>query len=426
MNKILIKLCGIILCLAFTLGVSVLAICGVFDVPEQIILSQDKEQTFHFGLPISLNFKTNNENIFTLNGLSPDEKKLDLNGPIVLKGNQEGDALISVGIFGITLKEVTVSSRTQRYLIPGGQSIGVTLYTKGALVVGSGEITDEMGNAVNPARQAGLLPGDVIEKVNGKIVENSDHLSDLVGTNTGKPVNVTVRREDKTLELTIYPVKDIVDNVFRIGVWVRDSTAGVGTLTYYDEMNNSFGGLGHAVIDVDTQQLLSLKNGEIIESSVLEIDKGQSGRPGELHGSFSFVNKRLGSIRLNTEFGIYGTLYDKNFIQGKPLPIGLQQDVQYGKASILTTVDNQGIQEYECEIIKINPQQFPSQKGMVIKITDPDLLNKTGGIVQGMSGSPIIQDGRIIGAVTHVFLNSPDKGYGMFIEWMLKCSDRLN
>lgn len=425
MYKTFIKFFGIILCLAIVLSVASLAFCGVFDVPDKIYLSADSEQKFEFGLPFNVNVHSSNKNIFTINGFESEDQNLDLRYPIVLKGNQEGDSILTVEILGLTLKQVQVSSRNDRHLICGGESIGVTLYTKGALVVGTGEITVSNGNTINPAKQAGLMPGDIIEKINGVTIENSTQLSSLIHQDSGKDIHAEVRRNDKIINLTITPVKDAADDQYRIGVWVRDSTAGVGTLTYYDESNNSFGGLGHAIIDVDTGQILTLKDGEIIKSNILDVDKGQSGKPGELHGTFSLVNKRLGEIKLNTEFGIYGTIYDKNAITGKSLPIGTQDEVEYGKASILTTIDENGIQEFECEIIKISPQQMPSQKGMVIKITDEKLLSKTGGIVQGMSGSPIIQNGKIIGAVTHVFLNSPDKGYGMFIEWMLKCSDSL-
>jgi stage IV sporulation protein B len=212
------------------------------------------------------------------------------------------------------------------------------------------------------------------------------------------------------------------DLKYRLGIWVRDSTAGVGTLTFYDPESRCFGALGHAITDVDTGVLLSVKNGEIMQSTIIDVKQGRRGEPGELKGVFSGRQRVIGNILRNTQYGIYGKMYRSlpKFYFDQPLPVCSQYDVQVGKASILTTVDEEGIKEFEIQIIKVNIQQHPSSKGMVIEITDPELLERTGGIVQGMSGSPIIQNGRIVGAITHVFVNDPKKGYGIFIEWMLE------
>ena len=229
------------------------------------------------------------------------------------------------------------------------------------------------------------------------------------------------------MEVEVSPVQDKDDGQFKLGLWVRDSTAGVGTLTYYDPSNQSFASLGHPITDVDTQEILSVKEGEILESKILDIKQGQAGTPGELKGSFSASQTRLGKIETNNEFGIYGKMYDEinNSIYSEPLEVGAQDNVKLGKATLLTTIDSSGIQEFECEIVKANRQNVPSSKGMIIKITDPELLETTGGIVQGMSGSPVIQDGKLIGAVTHVFINDPTQGYGMYIDWMLEQSDQI-
>jgi stage IV sporulation protein B len=211
------------------------------------------------------------------------------------------------------------------------------------------------------------------------------------------------------------------DKKYHIGLWVRDSTAGIGTLTFYDPKTSAFGALGHGITDIDTGLLMPVDSGEIIESSILGIKVGKSGVPGELKGVF-IEDMRLGTIENNSEFGIYGKLSDNaaNKITGKLYPIGLRSEIKEGPAVILSNIDGKSIAEFEIEIQKVSRQNINGSKGMIIKVTDQKLLEATGGIVQGMSGSPIIQNGKIIGAVTHVLVNDPTKGYGIFIEGMLK------
>ena len=206
---------------------------------------------------------------------------------------------------------------------------------------------------------------------------------------------------------------------------MRDKTAGIGTLTFYDENTGIFGALGHGITDIDTGELLKIENGKIMSARISEIEQGSKGSPGEIKGAFYETQDALGDITSNTEFGIYGKLYKKNLDnnKSKPLPVGFQEEVKEGKAYILTTINDNKVQKYEIEIVKAQNQPFPEQKSMIIRITDKKLLQKTGGIVQGMSGSPIIQDGKLIGAVTHVFVNDPTKGYGIYIDWMLEQAD---
>jgi stage IV sporulation protein B len=392
-------------------------------MPDELMLSNGRQQIYNFKLPVDVKISGDDIGVLKFNGTTLKENnQYSLNEPITIEPEKTGDTSFTLNLFGfIPLKDIKVSVNDKTYLIPGGQSIGVTLYTNGALIVGTSEISDETGNFVNPAREAGLLPGDIIEKINGIIIENADHVSKLVTQMEGDHVQVSIRRDNKPMDFTITPVKDTHDGKYRLGVWVRDSTAGVGTLTFYDPNNNTFAGLGHAVTDLDTGKLLTVKDGEIIESEILEIIKGEKGQPGEIKGTFHLGEKKIGAIILNTEFGIYGKCYHSisNNLYKQPIPVASQDEIQYGPASILCTLDDKGIKEFACQIIKINKQKFPAQKGLIIQITDPELLRRTGGIVQGMSGSPILQNGKIIGAVTHVFISSPDKGYGMFIEWML-------
>jgi stage IV sporulation protein B len=357
-----------------------------------------------------------------------DQEIYNMKDPLSIEPQSQGNISLNLKLLGIIpIKQINVSVTSQKSLIPGGNSIGVSLYTKGALVVGTSEVVDRLGIAHYPAMEAGLLPGDVIESVNGITVNDANHLSQLINKAKGKGVDLECRRGNHLFITSIEPVKDANDDKYRLGLWVRDSTAGVGTLTFYDPQTRYFGALGHAITDVDTGALLMVKGGEIMQSQIMDIKIGKKGLPGELVGNFTGNRKVLGSIIKNTTFGIYGKMSRNlpDFYYDKAMPIANRHNVKPGKASILTTIDDRGIQEYDIEIVKVNQQTVPSAKGLVIKITDPVLLEKTGGIVQGMSGSPILQNGRIVGAVTHVFVNDPQKGYGIFIEWMLAEANKI-
>ncbi|MBE5801935.1 MAG: SpoIVB peptidase [Clostridiales bacterium] len=329
----------------------------------------------------------------------------------------------TISLFGLLpLKEVTVDVQDDLRLHPGGQAVGVALHTHGVLVVGTSDLT----GTVSPARVAGLKPGDLITQVGDDIVESTDMLTQMVAAAGETALPLTVLRGESTLSLTLTPRKDTQTGSYRIGAWVRDSTAGVGTLSFYGEVSPGegmrYGALGHAITDADTQQLLTVGHGEIMTADVVDVRKGQSGYPGELKGSFLRQQHVLGGIRINNRFGIYGALSElpAHPLYPDGLPIGRRDAVHTGKATILSTVDAGGMKEYDVEIVEVNRQSQPAQRSMVVKVVDEELLSKTGGIVQGMSGSPIIQDGRLIGAVTHVFVNDPTMGYGLYIEWMLE------
>ena len=321
----------------------------------------------------------------------------------------------------VPVKSVSVVRRERKFIVPGGCSGGVTMFTKGALVVGVSDIITNTGEAYNPCKAAGLMPGDVVEKVDGVTIKSKEHLSELVERAKGASIELEILRKGQKIKLSIVPVMDNQEGEYRLGFWARDSTAGVGTMTFYDPDTGHYGALGHAVTDLDTKERLHLKNGELVQSDIVDIRHGSKGTPGELKGSFESARLKLGTIDKNTEFGIFGKLYKpyKNPIYSEPLPVAAQDEVKIGPAEILTTI-NGGAKAFACEIERISPQSKPSPKGMIVRITDADLLSATGGIVQGMSGSPIIQSGRIVGAVTHVFVNDPTRGYGMFIEWMLE------
>ncbi|MEG0901265.1 MAG: SpoIVB peptidase, partial [Clostridia bacterium] len=344
-------------------------------------------------------------------------------GGVELVAGERGSSKATISLFGLLpLRDVEINVRDDLRLFPGGQAVGVALHTRGVLVVGTSDLT----GTLSPARMAGLKVGDLITEVGGRTLDSTTQLTDLVAASGAAPLPMKVRRGESTLALTLEPKLDDQTGTYRIGAWVRDSTAGVGTLSFYGEVKENegviYGALGHAITDMDTQQVLTVGRGEILLADVVDVRKGQSGVPGELKGSFLRENRVLGGIRLNNLFGIYGALQNppKHPLYPDGLPIGRKDAVHTGKASILCTVGAEGMKEYEIELMEVARQTAPAQRSMVLQVTDAELLAKTGGIVQGMSGSPILQNGKFAGAVTHVLLNDPTKGYGILIENMLE------
>lgn len=334
---------------------------------------------------------------------------------------EDGAKTVTVELFGLfPVKKVNVHYRKDIYVMPGGKSVGVTLYTKGALVVGMGSVLSENGERICPAQLGGVQVGDVIVEAAGQEVKDADTLINIFNR-AEHEVELKLLRQSARHTAKVKPVKDATDGVFKIGMWVRDSTAGIGTLSFYVMSTKKYGALGHAITDVDTGSLLSVRNGEIIESNVLGVVHSTQGTPGEIKGAFTSVSKRLGTIEKNTEFGIFGALYedDVNPLYPNGVPVAYPGEVQMGGATLLTTVDEKGVRAYSCEIIKVYPQASAAGKGLVIEITDPDLIEKTGGIVQGMSGSPVLQNGKLVGIVTHVFINDSLKGYCVYALWMV-------
>ena len=397
---------------------------NVFELPDQITLEQGEQKTLDIRLPLSATVEDPSVDVLRFNGESLGQSdQLELGKPITIEPVGTGQVRLSINAFGfLPIKEVTIQVDTAKKLVVGGQSVGVTLYTKGALVVGASELIDAQGKVCNPAQESDIMPGDVIVRANGIEIKNADHLSQIINEMKSERMDVTIERNGETLTRRVQAVRDYQDGKYRLGIWVRDSTAGVGTLTFYDPVTKKFGSLGHAITDVDTHTKLSVKDGEIFHSSIIDVRQGVRGQPGELQGSFDDTGSNLmGKLETNTDFGIFGTLYKplENELYPNSLPIAAKEEVYTGAATLLTTVDDGGVRKFDCEIIRVNQQDAPTTKGMIVKITDPDLLKRTGGIVQGMSGSPILQDGKIIGALTHVFINDPTQGYAVFIEWML-------
>lgn len=325
------------------------------------------------------------------------------------------------GKIQLPFKEVTIKVLPEIKVIPGGQSVGVMMDVKGVLVVGLEEIECTDGTAVNPGLSAGLQIGDSILSIDGQKVDSAEDVQTVLNK-LKKDVRLEISRKGKKEMLSIQPVKAKGDGQYKIGVWVRDRTAGLGTMTYYNPENKSFGALGHAITEAATGDLLSLRNGKLLHTRVESVKQGKSGDPGEIRGIFYEADAPWGDLKQNTEYGIFGTLGEgaENPYYPEPVSIGYQGDVEKGKAYLLTTLDGNQMGKYEVEIEQVQHQQKQGTKSFVVHVTDPDLLEKTGGIVQGMSGSPIIQNGKLIGAVTHVFVNDPERGYGVFIQWMLQ------
>lgn len=398
-------------------------VSALLSIPGEIYLIDGGTETLNFSLPFNIKISSASaKDVIKLNGNSLSSEAIyDLSDPLVITTDNTGTTDISLDLMGlIPIKNIKVTVAEEKSLIPGGQSIGVMLYTNGALVVGTMDITTEEGKIINPAREAQLYPGDVIEYLNGEEIVNAEHLSKLINE-TNSSVELGIRRDNDQKTIVVTPVKDVQDNMLKLGVWVRDSTAGVGTLTFYDPSSKRFGGLGHAISDVDTGKQLSVKDGEIVQSNIIEVVKGESGEPGELKGYFRPEDEVLGTISKNSQYGIYGETRKtlSNQVYTQPIETAPRDTVREGDASILCTLNDEGVKEYSCQIIKVNKQDSPAQKSFVVQIDDERLLNTTGGIVQGMSGSPVIQNGKLIGAVTHVFVNDPTKGYGLYIDWML-------
>ncbi|GAB6889257.1 SpoIVB peptidase [Geobacillus stearothermophilus] len=345
------------------------------------------------------------------------------NGSLSVKAKQRGEETLVLQVAGMPIKQVDVNVLPTLKVIPGGQSIGVKLNTVGVLVVGYHLVETENGKK-SPGEAAGIQIGDVITAINGQKIENMSDLSPFIeeAGKTGKPLHLTILRDQHSVTAKLVPLKDKHDDVYRIGLYIRDSAAGIGTMTFYDPKSKTYGALGHVISDMDTKKPILVQNGQIMRSTVTSIEKGTSGNPGEKLARFSDGEEMIGTVTNNSPFGIFGKLTkplpDSPFT--KPIPIALASQVKEGPAKILTVVENDKVEQFDVEIVSNVPQKFPATKGLVIRVTDPRLLKKTGGIVQGMSGSPIIQDGKLVGAVTHVFVNDPTSGYGVHIEWMLQ------
>ena len=381
-------------------------------IPKNITVFEGQDYTFQKAAPVSAAISSDNSTISLAQGKHS----------VSVTASETGKNEMLLEYAGIPIKKVDVNVLKDFRVIPGGQSIGVKLNTVGVLVVGHHLVNTANGKK-SPGEIAGIKVGDIITEINGNKIEKMTDVAPFVknaGQN-GEALNMVISRETGKFTTKLTPLKDKGENTYKLGLYIRDSAAGIGTMTFIDPQSHKYGALGHVISDMDTKQPIVVEDGQIVRSTVTSIEKGSNGDPGEKLAHFSSDHQIVGNITKNSPFGIFGKLNKdmKNGVLDKPMPIALSHQVKEGPAQILTVVNNDQVEEFDIEIVSTIPQKFPATKGMVIKVTDPKLLEKTGGIVQGMSGSPIIQDGKLVGAVTHVFVNDPTSGYGVHIEWML-------
>lgn len=333
----------------------------------------------------------------------------------------EGSYLLPCWILGfIPFKEIKITPAESTSVYVSGSTVGIYMETKGVLIIDTGEIISREGTSLEPAKNI-VKPGDYIVAFNQQSIKNKQELLKDLSFLDGEPVTLDVIRDGKQIPLSLTPVKDAA-GAYKLGIWVRDNTQGIGTLTYVDG-NGNYGALGHGISDVDTGELLHINKGALYQAEILGIQKGETGSPGELSGLIRYEPGRIiGNIEKNSKNGIYGNLSAgiKN-TDLKKLPVAYKQELEIGPASILCCVDGQA-KEYRAEITRIDMNHEDTNKSFVIHVTDERLLELTGGIVQGMSGSPVIQNGKVIGAVTHVFVQDSTSGYGIFIENMLEAA----
>lgn len=333
--------------------------------------------------------------------------------------SQNGSYQIRCKWLGVLpLKTIKVHTVEKQEVLVSGSPVGIYMETKGVLVIDSGEITDREGIRRTPAEHI-IQSGDYICEIDGKVLTGKRQLMQLVRENQGEPMELQVIRHQETIKLEMTPV-ETEDGSYKLGIWVRDNIQGIGTLTYV-EPNGTFGALGHGISDADTGERLEISDGDLYRADILSIRKGTAGTPGELRGVINYREEnRIGTICGNSQYGIRGQMEPGKYTESmKKIPTGLKQEIQTGKAEIRCDIGD-GIREYQCEILEIDSNAKDTNKCFVLRITDDDLLSRTGGIVQGMSGSPVLQNGKLIGAITHVFVNDPTKGYGIFIENMME------
>ena len=319
----------------------------------------------------------------------------------------------------IDVKEVNVTTIEQTRVVPLGNTIGLKLYSSGVLVIGMTEIEGQ-----RPYENSGIEEGDLITCINNSQITTTQELVEYVNNSAGKIVNITYVRNGQQYETRIEPIIT-ADNEYKLGLWVRDGAAGIGTATYYEPSTDEFAALGHGIVDSDTERLISIERGELVTTNVINIEKGQEGKPGQIKGTVA-SSETLGEVYCNTEFGIYGKITNKNKLNinlENSLEVAKREEIEEGEAKILLTLEDGIRKEYSIEITKIYINNNKDNKSMIIKVTDEDFLNLTGGIVQGMSGAPIIQNGKFVGAVTHVFVNNPTEGYAVFGDLMIKTSN---
>lgn len=426
--KVYRRILWLVLVLALV-AIGVLSYLQIMEkVPENMWLRLGEEEEYDLNLPLQVELET--DDIMVVYGtdrkVPAEDISIDLGDPFTLMTDTEGEYTATVKLFGwIPVGEISVGVMEDMTLLACGTPVGMYLETDGILALGTGEFSVAGGGIANPAKNI-VRSGDYIVAVNGTTVTTKEDLTDYLQENGTKAVTLTLRRNGAKMDVRITPVCS-TDGTYKIGVWIRDDSAGIGTLTYINPDDGTYGALGHGVSDGDTGTLFQVSGGKLYEAEVLSVVKGQRGEPGELVGTMCRSEDTcLGTIEYNGREGIFGgSISDKllsyvgeQAVQAQEYPIALRQEIRLGSAYILNGYTGT-IEQYSIEIEEVR-LGAENNKGLVIHVTDERLLEETGGIVQGMSGSPIIQNGKIIGAVTHVLVNDPTRGYGIFIEHMIE------
>ena len=377
-------------------------VCNICMLPSNIVLMQGD---------------TLNLNTFLGLNIQPSEAlqaSSNLNNSIV---EETGKMDLNINLFNLfSVKDVTVNVIPETTVIPLGKAIGMKLYTEGVLVVGMSEIQGK-----KPYEGSGIEAGDTIIEINNTIINSTDELIECVNQSNGESLEIKYISNNEEKIANVEPAKDS-DNEYKLGLWVRDAAAGVGTLTFYEPSTGNFAALGHGINDVDTYELIQIANGELVTTNIIDIVKGQNGSPGEIRGTID-NSATLGSISKNTSLGVYGNITDVsrlNLSTSNEMEVANRNEITTGKAEIMCELENGKIKNYEIEIQRIYTENNDNNKSMLIKVTDEELIEKTGGIIQGMSGAPIIQNGKFIGAVTHVLVNDSTTGYAVFADMMIK------
>ncbi|MDE6780751.1 MAG: SpoIVB peptidase [Ruminococcus sp.] len=346
----------------------------------------------------------------------------DSDKAVPVSKNTDEVSQATLTLFGaIPVKNIEVHEAEAPVLVAGGNPFGIKLLMDGVMVTEMGEVETENGEKVCPAQDAGIQVGDIIKSADGKNITSNDEIQEVIGNSNGRKIKIIISRDGKDFPVFLKPEYSTTSGNWRGGMWVRDSIAGIGTMTFFNKTTGEFAGLGHPVCDSDTGELVPIYSGEAVPVEITDAKKGAKGIPGELHGQFMYGGN-FGILNRNNSCGVYGLLSEtavKALCENaEEYKMGYRQDIKTGYAEILTTVSGDTPEKYSIEIEKIDYNSSESTKNMVIRITDDDLLESTGGIVQGMSGSPVIQDGKIIGAITHVFVSDPTRGYAIFAENM--------
>jgi stage IV sporulation protein B len=420
-SKYIDKILWMVIFLFFTVIAGLLYHSIKKALPDEINIVANQEQQFDFGLPVNGFIKSVIEvSDMEKSNIPSNQVKINMQQPFTLKSGSSGSFIMACKLFGlINLKNIKIDIVEKQYVIPCGEPIGIYIQTDGVLIIGTSVVSAMDGLNYEPSYKL-VKSGDYIVGVNGISVNNKSQLIDLINEYGTEDIVLNIRRNGEMIGIKIAPVQTTL-NEYKLGIWVRDNTQGIGTLTFINE-DGKFGALGHGINDVDTSTLMELKSGNLYQTNIVSIIKGEKGIPGELTGTIDYnKNNILGDITSNTTEGIFGVSSKllQKFNKNSSMEVGLKQDIKVGPAYIRCDVEGE-VKDYDVEIIEVNSGENNVNKGIVLKVTDENLLRITGGIVQGMSGSPIIQNNKIIGAVTHVFIQDSTKGFGIFIENMIE------